>query len=79
MLTVEVLTFKRIVTAATHVLVANRLPISRQQVEVDIIFRTGQDDAEQQANVVGSVDSFSVKHQVVEDQERSHRISGMRA
>ena len=29
MLTTEVLTFKQIVTAATHVLVANKLPISR--------------------------------------------------
>ena len=43
-----------------------------QNVEVDITFRTGRDDAEHQAKVVGSVDPHAVKHEVKEGQERSH-------
>jgi hypothetical protein len=43
-----------------------------QNVEVDITFRTGREDAEHQAKVVGSVDPHAVKHEVEEGQERSH-------
>ena len=43
-----------------------------QNVEVDITFRTGRADAEQQAKVVGSVDPDAIKHEVKEGQERSH-------
>jgi hypothetical protein len=43
-----------------------------QNVAVDITVRTGRDDAEQQAKVVGNVDPFSVKHEVAAHQERSH-------
>ena len=43
-----------------------------QNVEVDITVRTGREDAEQQATVVGNSDSCSVKHEVAEHQERSH-------
>ena len=43
-----------------------------QNVEVDITFRTGREDAERQAKVVGSVDPHAVKHEVEEGQERSH-------
>jgi hypothetical protein len=52
--------------------VPDRMRSGLQNVEVDITFRTGRDDAEQQAKVVGSVDPFSVKHEVAEHQERSH-------
>lgn len=43
-----------------------------QNVEVDITFRTGREDAERQAKVVGSVDPDAIKHEVKEGQERSH-------
>ena len=43
-----------------------------QNVEVDITFRTGREDAERQAKVVGSVDPHAVKHEVAVGQERSH-------
>lgn len=43
-----------------------------QNVEVDITFRTGREDAEHQAKVVGNVDPHAVKHEVKEGQERSH-------
>jgi hypothetical protein len=43
-----------------------------QNVEVDITFRTGREDAEHQAKVVGEVDPKAVKHEVEEGQERSH-------
>src|SRR4051812_44474479 len=43
-----------------------------QNVEVDITFRTGREDAERQAKVVGSVDPDAVKHEVKVGQERSH-------
>ncbi len=43
-----------------------------QNVEVDISFRTGREDAEHQAKVVGSVDPLAVKHVVSEGEERSH-------
>ena len=43
-----------------------------QNVEVDITFRTGREDAEHQAKVVGSVDPQAIKHEVEEGQERSH-------
>ena len=43
-----------------------------QNVEVDITFRTGRADAEQQAKVVGTVDPDAIKHEVKEGQERSH-------
>jgi hypothetical protein len=43
-----------------------------QNVEVDITFRTGREDAEHQAKVVGSVDPHAIKHEVQEGQERSH-------
>jgi hypothetical protein len=43
-----------------------------QNVEVDITFRTGREDAEHQAKVVGSVDPHAIKHEVEEGQERSH-------
>ncbi len=43
-----------------------------QNVEVDITFRTGREDAEHQAKVVGSVDPDAVKHVVAEGEERSH-------
>ncbi len=45
-----------------------------QNVEVDITFRTGREDAEHQAKVVGQVDPLSVKHLVQNDQaaQKSH-------
>ena len=43
-----------------------------QNVEVEITFRTGREDAERQAKVVGSVDPDAIKHEVKEGQERSH-------
>jgi hypothetical protein len=43
-----------------------------QNVEVDVTFRTGREDAERQAKVVGSVDPDAVKHEVKVGQERSH-------
>jgi hypothetical protein len=43
-----------------------------QNVEVEITFRTGREDAEHQAKVVGSVDPLTVKHVVEEGEERSH-------
>lgn len=43
-----------------------------QNVEVDITFRTGRDDAEHQAKVVGAVDPLTVKHVVAEGEARSH-------
>jgi hypothetical protein len=52
--------------------VPDRMRSALQNVEVDITFRTGRDDAEQQAKVVDNVDPFSVKHEVAEHQERSH-------
>jgi hypothetical protein len=52
--------------------VPDRMRSGLQNVEVDITFRTGRDDAKQQAKVVGNVDPFSVKHEVAEHQERSH-------
>ena len=39
---------------------------------MDITFRTGREDAEHQAKVVGTVDPLTVKHEVEEGQERSH-------
>jgi hypothetical protein len=52
--------------------VPDRMRSGLQDVEVGITFRTGRDDAEQQAKVVGKVDPFSVKHEVAEHHERSH-------
>ncbi len=43
-----------------------------QNVEVDVTFRTGREDAERQAKVVGSVDPDAIKHEVTVGQERSH-------
>lgn len=43
-----------------------------QNVEVDVTFRTGREDAEHQAKIVGSVDPHAIKHEVEEGQERSH-------
>ncbi len=45
-----------------------------QNVEVDITFRTGREDAEHQAKVVGKIDPLSVKHLVKNDEaaQRSH-------
>ncbi len=45
-----------------------------QNVEVDVTFRTGREDAEHQAKVVGKIDPLAVKHLVTNEEaaKRSH-------
>jgi hypothetical protein len=54
--------------------IPERMEGALQNVEVDITFRTGREDAEQQAKVVGNVDPLSVKHEVSDDAavDRTH-------
>ena len=54
--------------------IPERMAGALQNVEVEITFRTGRDDAEQQARVVGSVDPLAVKHEVTDEAagDRTH-------
>lgn len=54
--------------------IPERMEGALQNVEVDITFRTGRQDAEQQAKVVGNVDPLAVKHEVHDESagERTH-------
>jgi hypothetical protein len=54
--------------------VPERMRGALQNVEVSVTFRTGREDAEQQAKIVGDVDPLSVKHEVRDESavERTH-------
>lgn len=54
--------------------VPERMRGALQNVEVSVTFRTGREDAEQQAKIVGNVDPLSVKHKVNDEDaiKRTH-------